>query len=330
MQKNHFVFADLSTYDLDIARSFYAAVFDWDYRSEDGSYLMAMHRGQSIAGLYETPQKFKDMNMPSFWMSYVEVESVTASVALAKDAGGIVELVELDNPVGKIALIRDPLGAGFTIYEGNQLQSRYTDSPSALVWNALFISDIAKVKPFYETLFSWSIEPTALTGEFDILDIRHQRIGSVYEVANRIKGKYEYWGVYFASNDLPKLKKAVLANGGSVVYEDGSTKVYSDPFGAFFHILPVSRPDKAANKALVNPKIKWKAIIGLLLILIGIVGDWTWLWSLFFTFWVVQDLRSGQTYLMETVSRTQNPILYWVILLVWMVFIIFGLVPLFT
>ena len=84
MLENHFVFADLSTYDLNTAQPFYSQVFDWEYTTEDGRYHMATHNGKEIAGIYETPPKFKEMNMPSFWMSYIQVNSVLETVEKAK------------------------------------------------------------------------------------------------------------------------------------------------------------------------------------------------------------------------------------------------------
>ena len=154
MQENQFVFADLSTYDLNIARAFYSDVFQWIYDDADPEYLIAEYRGKQISGLYETPQKFKDMMMPSFWMSYIQVANIDDIVENAKILGGIIELVDKDLPIGKVALIRDPLGAGFTAYEGSLLNSRVENETNSLIWNELFISDFSKVKTFYEELFN--------------------------------------------------------------------------------------------------------------------------------------------------------------------------------
>lgn len=239
MKENHFVFADLSTYDLSTAKQFYSQVFDWEYITEDGSYHMATHGGKEIAGIYETPKKFKDMNMPSFWMSYIQVASVTDTVARARQLGGIIELVDIKN-AGAIALIRDPLGAGFTIYEGTVLDHRYEDRTNALVWNELFISNIQKIKPFYEGIFNWKI--SKVEGQrYDILNTQERTIGNVNVVSNDIKGTYEYWGVFLAVEDMVVAKSKVVKHGGSLIYEDDHLTALADPFGAFFHILPLEK-----------------------------------------------------------------------------------------
>ena len=80
MKENYFVFADLSTYDLSVAKEFYRQVFGWKYQSDRTGYWTAGLKGKDIGGLYETPQKFKDMGMPSFWMSYILVNDLEGSV----------------------------------------------------------------------------------------------------------------------------------------------------------------------------------------------------------------------------------------------------------
>jgi len=237
MKENHFIYADLSTYDLKTAIKFYATVFDWEYYNSGEDYWIAFSENKEVSGLYETPQKFQEMNMPSFWMSYIQVNSVEETVDLARAFGGIVELVDLQASIGKIALIRDPLGAGFTVYEGDRLHVRTKSTPNTLVWNELFISDLSKVKEFYEGIFQWKIEVNTNTYRHVIQDQDDVQIAAISEVSNDLKGKYEYWGVYFAVKDAQETKKKVLENGGSLVYEDEQVTVLADSFGAFFHIV---------------------------------------------------------------------------------------------
>ncbi|BDS15306.1 GyrI-like domain-containing protein [Aureispira anguillae] len=64
-------------------------------------------------------------------------------------------------------------------------------------------------------------------------------------------------------------------------------------------------------------KIKWRSILALLLIITIIYFNWTWGWSIVFLLWLIPDLLTGVTFLMEPIERKENPILYWAILLVW-------------
>ncbi|RNC92736.1 MAG: VOC family protein [Allomuricauda sp.] len=316
MKENHFVFADLSTYNLETAQLFYSHVFNWEFVTEDGQYYLSTNAGKEIAGLYETPKKFREMNMPSFWMSYIQVDNVEETVAKAKQLGGIVELVELDNPIGGVALIRDPLGAGFTVYDGNQLNSRFENTKNALAGNELFISDLGKIKPFYENLFLWKIVKSD-TNHYTILDSRDKTIGNINVVQNEIKGKYEYWGVFFSVEDITTTKQRALDHGGSLIYEDGEITALADPFGAFFHIVPLAKDKVNLNPVQTTKPIKWKALLGLGLVLVYVITEWSWIWGIFFAFWVFMDVRSGQTHLLEPIARKQNPVLYWLVLMMW-------------
>ncbi len=316
MKTNDFVFADLSTYGMDIAQDFYSKVFGWHYGKGIGDYLIAKHNALEIAGLYETPQRFKDINMPSFWMSYIQVNDIEKTVKLAKERDGIIELVEDNKPMGKIALIRDPLGAGFTIYEGDFLNSRFENEKNALVWNELFISDFSKVKPFYESIFKWEIT-SAKNDRYFISNAKGEKIGAIQEVDSQIKGKYEYWGVFFAVENVSQIKKAVLNNGGTLVYEDENFTCLADPFGAFFHVVPLQKNSKSKTKIDTKRPFKWKAIIGLLLIALNLMTGWYWIWTVFFLFWIVLDIQSGYTHLFEPVYKKQNPVLYWIIIGIW-------------
>ena len=64
--------------------------------------------------------------------------------------------------------------------------------------------------------------------------------------------------------------------------------------------------------------IKWRTILGLIMIYIAMFLNWNWAWGVLFLFWVIPDLFSGITYFMEPVERKENPILYWVIMVSWL------------
>ena len=111
MKSNKIIFADLSTYTPNKTIAFYETVFGWKYYSDNGYYI-AYNDNKAIAGLYETPEKFKLMRMPHFWMTYIQVNSVAETVAKAKKLGAIIEMIDNNSPIGTVALIRDPQGAG--------------------------------------------------------------------------------------------------------------------------------------------------------------------------------------------------------------------------
>jgi predicted enzyme related to lactoylglutathione lyase len=316
MIENNFVFADLSTFDEKVATNFYTQVFDWQFHT-DGGYHLAHAKGKEICGLYETPAKFKAMNMPSFWMSYIRVEHVEETVEKARQLGGIIELVDLNQAIGKIALIRDPMGAGFTIYEGTALNSRYEDTANALVWNELFVSDFSRVKLFYEGILQWKFKAKQ-DNRYVILNSKEKEIGAIQEISNDIKGNKEYWAVYFGVEDIAQAKATVLSNKGTLLYEDESSTMLADPFGAFFYVAPIQKSSSSSlNPSAQTASFSWKAALGLLLIVISLVTNWSWIWGFFFAFWVYSDVKSGYTHLFEPIYKKTNPVMYWVIVFTW-------------
>ena len=319
MKENNFVFADLSTYDVKVAKDFYNNVFRWDYPEDQSSYSIATFKGAEVAGIYETPQKFKEMKMPSFWMSYIQVNNLDQTIETAKSMGGIIELVDKNQPIGKVALIRDPLGAGFTVYEGDLLNSRFSNRPSSLVWNELFISDFSKIRAFYSNLFNWKFEDQG-QNRFFIKNSKNESIGAVQELSTEVKGKKEYWSVFFCVEDIEDTKQLITSNDGQILYEDESNTVAADPFGAFFHLSKANAnqsPDTLATKSPSNPSTSIKAIFGLLLIGTSLITGWTWIWAIFFAFWVYSDLKSSYTHMFEPISKKKQPFFYWIIVLLW-------------
>ncbi|SNZ00923.1 VOC family protein [Flagellimonas pacifica] len=239
MKPNNFIFADLSTYKPKQTMAFYEAVFGWKYYESDG-YFTAFKGDKEICGLYETPEKFKQMRMPHFWMSYVQVNNAQQTVEKARKLGGIVEVVD-ESVFGKVALIRDPQGAGFTIYEGNQLTyTRTQEEPSTLIWNELHVSEASKVIPFYEGIFNWSFEAQG-QGNYKIQNHEGEHIADLLEIHNDFKGKYEYWACTFGVENLASIRDRIVALGGTLVSDENQRTLMTDASQeAFFYVKEVS------------------------------------------------------------------------------------------
>lgn len=65
--------------------------------------------------------------------------------------------------------------------------------------------------------------------------------------------------------------------------------------------------------------IKWKTIIGLLIVYIATIFDWAWMWGVLFWYWAIPSILNGETYFMERIGRKEDPILYWVVVASWVV-----------
>ena len=245
MGHGDFVWSDLSARQLEAVSAYYTRLFGWSYEDDkapDGSiYRNARTAAAPTAGLFTMPQKFQDLGMPCFWMSYVEADSAAAAVELARSKGGKVEVGPIDGSLGtKVALIRDPLGAGFTVIEGEGLRRR-TDHPKYgdMAWNDLYVSDAGTIIPFYEALFGWTITPNDSSSECFDVKLGRRTISTIWELDESLRGKKQYWAVHFTVDDLDKARRDIR-DGGDILYDDGTSVLARDPDGAAFFVLGVN------------------------------------------------------------------------------------------
>ena len=239
MKPNTFIFADLSTYSPKDSMAFYKSVFGWTFY-KDNDYYLAYNGNSPIAGLYETPDKFKTMGMPHFWMSYIQVNDIAQTVEKARSLGGIIEMQQGLGSFGKVALIRDPQGAGFTVYQGDQLQATRTENQAnTLIWNELHISDAADIIPFYEGIFDWTFRKSS-NDQFNIYSQDTTHIADTLVIPNAYKGKYEYWVCTFGVSNVKATQQLIIDLGGRLVSEEAQRSLMADPSGeAFFYIKQV-------------------------------------------------------------------------------------------
>lgn len=231
MTKGNFIWADLSTYNTTTSIRFYTEVFGWDIIDNDG-YFMSAKDSYPIAGIYETPPFFQKIKMPHFWMSYFQVDSASAAAETAEAHGGKVELKDKGFNNGQIALIRDPQGAGFTVYDGNELFLNSRQGHGAITETELHVSDTKKVLPFYSQIFNWKY----IESEQGTYKVGGRNI-TIREIPNSIKGKFEYWVTTILVKDLKYTTNQIIKNGGGVISEEYGRNLMTDNSGeSFFYI----------------------------------------------------------------------------------------------
>lgn len=320
---NKFVWADLSTFDIDLATQFYTELFGWKVDQLDDDYRLCKAEKHNAAGLYPMPVKFQKIGLPSFWMSYLRVADINATVCSAEEHGGRIEVMPEPAPGGGlVALIRDPAGAGFTCYEGPDPGGRADNGKTGqMVWNELHVSDITLVRDFYSGIFGWSIEQSADDKNlYDIFNKSREAISAIQVTSNDLKGDKEYWGVYFSVGSFSEFTNKLARVGGEVIAEQARGAERSlltlDSQGAAFYVVERN----AGQSALVEKQssgIKWRAISGLLLVSVAVLFEFHWLWGLLFLLWIIPDLITGSTHFLEHVDRKNNPIVYWLIIATW-------------
>ena len=220
---NTFIWNDLSTFDLHLAKHFYKQCFGWEYQAVETDYISGLAQGRPSAGLYTMPQIFQNIGLPSFWMPYVRVESIDETINKVERYSARVEIKPQPAPNGGlIALIRDPSGAGFTCFEGDNSEVlNQSDQHGCVVWNELHVSNLDKVASFYTAVFGWHIEATEVKDCYDIFTSqdRSTPIAGIQVISNDVKGDNEYWSAYFLVDNLTSAAKTIEQNGGKIAAE---------------------------------------------------------------------------------------------------------------
>jgi predicted enzyme related to lactoylglutathione lyase len=111
---------ELQTRDPEAAGEFYSGLFGWGIEpiEQDGMlvYTTIENAGSQNGGFM--PMSEQQGDAPSFWIPYFTVASCDETVEKARVLGGALFAGPLDLPAGRIAVVRDPQGAAFAIFEG--------------------------------------------------------------------------------------------------------------------------------------------------------------------------------------------------------------------
>jgi len=115
-----FVWMDLVTQDVERAKEFYGALFEWTFEPGDG-YTQVMLGRSPIAGIVAA----RDPERGSEWVGSLSVEDVDVAAKRASELGGVVERGPLDAPNrGRMAAVSDPEGALLLLLRGHLLLRR--------------------------------------------------------------------------------------------------------------------------------------------------------------------------------------------------------------
>jgi predicted enzyme related to lactoylglutathione lyase len=240
-----FSWTDLSTTDQDAAKKFYAELFGWTYDDNpvgDGSfYSMAKIDDKYVAAITGQPEQQREAGAPPMWNSYVTVESADDTVTRARelDAGVHADAFEVMD-AGRMAVIQDPQGAYFLIWEPEgHIGAGLVNAPGALCWNELSTSDVDGASKFYSELFDWTVTP------FEGMETPYSTIANSDGHGNggirptMPPESPSFWLAYFGVEDLDSALSKVGELSGNVLV--GSTDigmakiaVAQDPQGAVF------------------------------------------------------------------------------------------------
>jgi predicted enzyme related to lactoylglutathione lyase len=197
--KGRFLWYELMTTDVDAARTFYSEVIGWStsqWPEAETPYTMWMNGETAIGGLMLLPEEAKAMGAPPHWMAYIGVDDVDATVKQATKLGAALLNGPFDVPkVGRIAILRDPQGAAFSIYTpvetcgGNEPQRKVGE----VSWNELNTRGSDDAWTFYSALFGWKVVQE--------MPLPPEMGGGMYRIYG--SGQLAYGGITNGMPDVP-------------------------------------------------------------------------------------------------------------------------------
>lgn len=111
---------ELATHDTAASTEFYTQLFGWSTKVDDmegGIQYTSFQTadGRPVAGMIKMPEEAQ--GAPTMWMGYITVTDVAKSVAKAKELGATVHKDITTIPFGSFAIIGDPQGAVFGLWQ---------------------------------------------------------------------------------------------------------------------------------------------------------------------------------------------------------------------
>jgi hypothetical protein len=240
-----FCWVDLATSDQNAAKHFYCSLFGWTFVDQpigpDYVYTMFQLDGRNSAAAYS------EKTMPPRWNLYVSVANADVRAQLARELGGAVPRGVFDaGTAGRMAIIVDPAGAAFCIWQANDANGLgVMGENNSYCWADLVTDDRMGAKQFYEGLFDWRIFPGTGKDESSYLHIMagEKGIAGIQPDEMRKQGVPAHWLPYFMTADADQATVKAKELGATILVPamnvDKTLRIaiIADPQGAVFALF---------------------------------------------------------------------------------------------
>jgi hypothetical protein len=245
-----FCWFELATTDQNAAKSFYMSLFGWGVNDmpmgPNDVYSMFQLEGRSTGAAYTIRPDMRAKGVPPHWGLYIAADSADETAAKVGPAGGTLVAPPFDVfDVGRSAVVRDPAGAMFQLWQEKRPSSNgIAGVPGTFCWADLCTRDIEAAVTFYSQVFGWQIIP----GENDNSGYLHIKNGETFiggVPPSQFLPPYvpSHWMLYFYVADTDAATERVKELGGAVhmgpmtVEKVGRMSVVADPQGAAFALF---------------------------------------------------------------------------------------------
>ena len=245
-----FCWIELATTDQKAAKSFYGSLFGWSPQDTpigpNEVYTIFKLEGRDAAAGYTLREDQRAHGVPPNWMIYITVDSADQAAAKAKQLGGSVVMLPFEvMDLGRMAVIQDPTGAHFCVWQAAKNTGIGIAGVSgSLCWADLSTPDPKRAGDFYSALFGWQImaDEKDKSGYLHIKNGEHF-IGGIPPAAHRPPGVPPHWLAYFWVDDVDASAAKAKQMGANLyvppmtIENVGRMAVIADPQGAVFAIF---------------------------------------------------------------------------------------------
>ena len=251
-----FCWVDLITANLEEVKSFYCGLLGWECEDlpmgEGMSYTICRYQGQQVSAMYAMDKGMINNHIPSSWISHISVDDIDAVVAKANSLGATAPLVCNMLDFGRVAKVKDPMGAWFNLWQPSQhIGAALVNQPGSWCWNELAVRSTEIAMEFYGKLFGWREEVSAGPGGNPYVTVyNNDRLAGGMIAIDPERGDVPpHWGVYFAVEDCEQATRqaeglgATIISANTRISEVGTFSVLLDPGGAKFSVIALKAAD---------------------------------------------------------------------------------------
>ncbi len=245
-----FCWAELATTNGPGAKKFYSELFGWTTHDSligpDMVYTMLKLDGKDVGALYQKGEMMKDV--PTYWASYISVADADEIAAKARSLGGTVMKEPFDVfDVGRMAVITDPTGATFCIWQpGKHKGFGVKGEPNSVSWNELLTTDTRRASDFYTKLFGWVDKTHGESMPYTEFINGDTHAGGMMQIQPQMGPAPPHWGIYFAVSDCDATFQKAISLGAQTIVPPmdienvGRFSTIRDPQGAVFSIIKLT------------------------------------------------------------------------------------------
>lgn len=221
-----FIWYELMTSDLDEATRFYEDVVGWSVQDSGipGMPYRLFSKGETAVGGMMSWASL-GMNKRTQWKGHLfaaDVDKVSAE--LVADGAKVFGPTQQVGGVGRFAVMADPQGAEFLLFEPDRLQvppQLAATQAGGIGWRELATSNWEEAWSFYSKHFGWTKDiavPMGAMGTYQTFATTNGSMGGMMNLLPQGNQAAPAWLFYFTVDEIQPAAERIRQSGGTVTH----------------------------------------------------------------------------------------------------------------